>query len=525
MAGPGEDGLDVRLLVASAPEPVFVTDVAGRLVLANDQAIVLLGAEPGQPVERVAARVVSSDAARDLLAGLTGVATRGTVYTAQLTLRATTGDSIPVLLSAAPLRRPGGRLLGTIGVVRDMGEAQAERDALERRAYTLERIIEERTRELLRASHAKDEFLSLLSHELRTPLTPILTWTQILEHESDPGRVRQAAEVIERNVRLQITLVEDLLDLTRITQGTLALELGRHDLRALVGAAIGSVVDAAGMRGIQVEWRPPEVAVPVEADAGRLGQAFAGILSNAIKFSRDGGVIRVQVESEPGTAVIRVADDGAGIHPGFLPFVFEMFRQQEEGARRQYGGLGVGLALAKRLIDLHGGGIDVTSDGVGQGTQVNVRLPLAPDRVGPHRPPGTDGAGRLDGVRLLLVEDSVDTADATRLLLEGHGAEVLLSRNGIDALVALRSRDVDAVLCDLRMPGLDGFEFLQRLRADPVRGHLPVVAVSGFARSVDVQRSREAGFDGHVSKPFDYPTLLAALRQAMAGRRQRHPAA
>jgi two-component system CheB/CheR fusion protein len=504
---------------------MFVTDVAGRVVLANERAIALLGVDPGQSIERAAARIVPPEAGRRFLEGLQTVVARGIAHTGELSLGPPTRERVSVLLSASALRCRTGGVMGVVATLREVREERAQRDTLLHRAYTLERMLEERTRDLVRARQAKDEFLGVLSHELRTPLTPILTWAQILEHERDPARVRQAAEVIERNVRLQISLVEDLLDLTRITQGTLALERGLHDLRSIVGTAVAGIAAPAGSRAIQVEWRPPSGPVPVEADAGRLGQAFASILSNGIKFSRDGGRVRVTLEEEPGTAVVRVSDDGAGIHPEFLPFVFEMFRQQEEGARREYGGLGVGLALAKRLVDLHGGGIEVTSGGVGQGTEVRVRLPLAAEREpGSPGPGGLGAEDRLDGLRFLLVDDSADTGDATRLLLEALGAEVALTRNGIDALVALGSRSVDAVLCDLRMPGLDGFEFLQRLRADPVRAHLPVVAVSGFARAVDVQRTREAGFDGHVSKPFECPALLAALRRAIDGRR-RHPAA
>jgi two-component system CheB/CheR fusion protein len=301
----------------------------------------------------------------------------------------------------------------------------------------------------------------------------------------------------------------------------------RHDLRIIVGTALGNLTEVTREKTIVVEWQPPLEPVPVEADAGRLGQAFRNILSNAIKFSAEGGRIQVALGRDGETAVVRIRDHGAGIHPEFLPFIFEMFQQQEQGARRQYGGLGVGLALAKQLVDLHGGDIEVTSDGVGRGTEVTVRLPIWSEsgHDQERRLPDGGSTARLEGVRILLVEDSADTGNATRLLLGGLGARVTLARNGLDALELVRTEEPDVILCDLRMPKLDGFEFLRRLRTDPGRLPIPVIAVSGFARSVDYQRTREAGFDGHVSKPFDLATLLASLRHALHPERRGKPAA
>ncbi|HEV8673349.1 MAG TPA: response regulator [Methylomirabilota bacterium] len=402
-------------------------------------------------------------------------------------------------------------------------EVETQRRELASHSDRLEEVVAERTRELTEANQAKDEFLAVLSHELRTPLTPILTWAQIIRHLSDPARVRQAADVIERNVRLQIALVEDLLDLTRITQGRLPLDLKPHDLRAIVRGSVEVLAEAAGQKRIRIELVEPGVPIAVEGDRERLERVFLNLLSNAVKFTSDGGAVRVTLQREAEAAVVTVHDDGVGIDPGFLPQIFQMFRQQEQGARRQYGGLGVGLNLAKRLAELHRGQIEVRSAGVGRGTEVTVRLPLlaAPaDRAEPAAV-GT----RLDGVRILIVEDSADTGDATRLLLEDLGARVQLAKDGLEALDILAADEPDVVLCDLRMPGLDGFEFVRRLRADPRRAHVPVVAVSGFARKADFQRTEEAGFDGHVSKPFDLEVLLAALACAVQRRQPGRSAA
>ncbi len=520
---PGPRVPAATLLIAGAPDPIFVTDAEGRILLINPTATALLGIRAGERLDPVGERFVSADDGREFVAGVRSVLERGAPYRASFRVRGASGEPVLTMVSAAPLCDGDRRIIGVIGVLRDMREIQAERANLEQRAMTLEQIVDERTRDLRLASQAKDEFLAVLSHELRTPLTPILTWAQILKREPDPARSRQAAEVIERNVRLQIALVDDLLDLTRLTQGTLRVDRRRHDLRIIVGTALGNLTEVAGEKTIVVEWQPPVEPVPVEADAGRLGQAFKHIFSNAIKFSAEGGRIQVALGRDAETAVVRIRDHGAGIHPEFLPFIFQMFRQQEQGARRQYGGLGVGLALAKQLVDLHGGGIEVTSDGVGRGTEVTVRLPIWSE--GGHDRERVPATARLDGIRILLVEDNADTGDATRVLLEGLGARVTLAKNGLDALERVDAEEPDVILCDLRMPRLDGFEFLRRLRTDPRRLPIPVIAVSGFARSVDYQRTREAGFDGHVSKPFDLATLLTSLRYALGQERRGKPAA
>jgi CheY-like chemotaxis protein len=393
-------------------------------------------------------------------------------------------------------------------------EVEAQRRALERHAGWLERVVAERTRELREASRAKDEFLAILSHELRTPLTPILTWAQILRTPTDPTRVREAASVIERNVRLQMTQVEDLLALTRLTRESVTLDLRPQDLREIVRASLDTVADAAAAKEIRVEVDEPRAPVMVEADAGGLGRVFRSVLTNAVKFTRDGGRVSLGLAAEGAEAVVRVRDDGVGIDPRFLPHVFEMFCQQEQGARRQYDGTGVGLALARRLTELHRGSIEVTSAGPGHGSEVIVRLP----RVAGAEPAGSDPARELEGLRILMVEDNLDTGEAALLLLEDLGARVRLARNGADALTALTAESLpDVILCDLRMPDLDGFEFIARLRADPRRAHVPVVAVSGLARAADYERTRAAGFDAHLSKPFDDRALVAAVRRVIGG--------
>lgn len=401
-------------------------------------------------------------------------------------------------------------------------QVKEQKLALERHASDLERTVEERTRELREASQAKDRILAVFSHELRAPLTPILAWAQILRREPDLRRVRQAADVIERNVRMQTTLVDDLLDLARVTEGTIALDLRAQDLRDIIRTALESIADIAFQKGIRLEHTLCDEPVPVEADVARLHQVFANLLWNAVKFTPRNGRITVTLTRERDTAVTKVQDSGAGIAADFLPMVFRLFGQPEERTDRKHQGPGLGLALARHLAELHGGTIEAASGGIGSGAEFTVRLPVR------HRAPGTspaptrDTGGRLPSLKsstILLVEDLADTSEATQAILETLGARVVLATDGLEALNVLAKREPDLILCDLRLPVMDGFEFVQRLRADPRRAHLPVIAFSALAKPNNYRDIRAAGFDMHISKPFDYAVLAHAVHTLIHGRR------
>ncbi|MFN2431400.1 MAG: ATP-binding protein [Gemmatimonadota bacterium] len=373
------------------------------------------------------------------------------------------------------------------------------------------------------ASAAKDEFLAVLSHELRTPLTPIVTWSRILRLSGDAADVQRAADVIEQNALLQVRLVEDLLDLNRVTLGKVALDLEIHDLREVLAAARQAISHDADKKGLRLETEAGE-PLPVEGDVARLQQVFGNVLSNALKFTPPGGTIHVRAARVDGDAVIRVRDTGEGIAPEFLPFVFDMFRQQEEGTRRKHSGLGIGLALAKRLTERHGGTIAIASPGKGRGTELTVRLPLAaqsPDHA-TDSSPGTGSRSPFQGLSILVVEDMADTRETVAILLQILGAEVLLACDGREALEMLKEASPHVVLCDLRMPLMDGFEFIRELHRTPDRAELPVIAMSGLISLSDRERTRDAGFEGHVAKPFDEDSLVSAVGAVMGSRRSAH---
>jgi len=383
-------------------------------------------------------------------------------------------------------------------------------DSLLRENYRT-RQYEETAAQLRVAAAANDEFVAVLSHELRSPLTPILGWTKMLKMGADPARVTRAAEVIERNALLQLKLVDDLLELNRATRGAVLLELKVYDLRQVVSAALEALADVALEKNVVIQFIEG-TSMYAEADTNRVQQIIRNVLFNAVKFTPSGGTVTVTLTQDGDRGVVHVRDTGEGISSEFLPYVFDMFRQQEHGTRRTHAGLGIGLALVKRLMEAHGGAVSLASEGIGRGTDVTLRFPLVAKPKTPPKPAERGEAPRQDlhGFRILVVEDLDDTRELTCVMLERLGAEVVTAQDGAEALATISAGDIDLVLTDLRMPRMDGFEFLLELhRSQPT--HPPVIAVSALTRVEDHQRTEAAGFEGHIDKPFDDVQLLAAI--------------
>jgi PAS domain S-box-containing protein len=368
------------------------------------------------------------------------------------------------------------------------------------------------------ASRLKDEFLATLSHELRTPLNAILGWVQMLQADGlSPDRVRRAFDVIGRNARLQGQLIEDILDVSRIITGKLEIDRVPLLVDQLLDTAISGVLPAANAKQIQVSREICADLPAIEGDPKRLQQVLGNILSNAIKFTPEGGLVGIRCAAAGDDVLIEVRDSGAGIAPEFLPYVFDRFRQADSRATRKHGGLGLGLALARYLVEQHHGSIQAQSEGLDRGTTVQIRLPAASGRSLHGR--SIQAADeqrielRLDGSVVLVVDDQRDSRELLAAVFAGCGAEVLQCDSAEQAVRKLADSRVHLLVADIAMPDVDGYELIARVRQ--MNDRIPAVAVSAYARPQDRKRALAAGYNGYCSKPIETGALLQTVHQVM----------
>jgi signal transduction histidine kinase/CheY-like chemotaxis protein len=384
--------------------------------------------------------------------------------------------------------------------------------------------------ELETASRLKDEFLMTISHELRTPLNTIHGWVRMLQTGAVPEpQESRALEIIERNTRAQTRIVEDLLDVSRIITGKLQLHVRRTDLRGVVQAGIESIRPAAAAKGIDLETRIGEGPFLVTGDADRLQQVVWNFLSNALKFTPARGRVMVTLDHQENAVRLSVADSGIGIAREFLPFVFDRFRQGDTGTTRAHGGLGLGLAIARNLVELHGGSVEVDSPGPDQGTTFTVQLPsAAPPRDGqpaepPEGPPAPaallpEPAHRLDGRRVLVVDDEPESRDLLAHVLAHAGATVATASSAVEALAVLQSDAPDVLVSDIEMPGEDGYTLIRRAKSlSTVQMHRMIaVAVTAHARPKDRVRALQAGYQWHLPKPLEPAELVSVIASLLS---------
>jgi PAS domain S-box-containing protein len=450
------------------------------------------------------------------------------------------GTLIDVSVTISPVLSQTGEVIGASKIARDV---TPYKQLLRQREELLESEQYAR-REAERVGRVKDEFLATLSHELRTPLNAILGWAQVLRRRaegvatgavvtSDVGEeLLEGLEVIERNTRVQTQLIDDLLDLSRITVGKLRLDVQEVDLSDVVKAAVASVRYAAEAKEIRLHVVLDPLAGPVRGDPGRLQQCVWNLLTNAVKFTPKGGKVHVSLERVNSHVEVCVADDGEGITPDLLPHIFERFRQGDASTTRRHGGLGLGLSIVKHLAELHGGRVRAKSPGPGQGSTFCIDLPL----MVVHRPqdethrahprgasPAAAGWGdhpSLEGITVLAVDDEPDALALVKRVLESCGARVFTagsSREALDLVVAERP---DMIVSDIGMPGEDGYDFIRKVRALPAAqgGRTPAAALTAFARAEDRTRALRAGYQTHVAKPVE-STELTAVVASLANRR------
>jgi len=400
--------------------------------------------------------------------------------------------------------------------------AQSLRYAIERRQLEKERDNllwrAQRARvEAEKANAAKDLFLATLSHELRTPLNAILGWARMLRDGSvDRKHVAHGLEVIERNADLQLKLISDLLDVSRIISGKLELQMAPLEPVKVCEAAIEAVKPQLIAKGISLKTELDSQIGSLRGDAARLQQVIWNLLSNAIKFSPEGGAIELHLRRSGLNMEISVRDYGAGIGSDFLPSIFDRFTQEKDATRRSVGGLGLGLAIVRHIVDLHGGTVQAFSEGLGRGARFDVVLPIIPITeseapVQPHAVPATPR--RLDGIRVLFVDDSADARELVTTILRGRGAIVKACASTESALSALQKERPDVIISDIEMPGGDGYEMIRalRLRDEDTKAPIPAIALTATTQVEDRIRMLSAGFQLHVPKPVEPEELVASV--------------
>ena len=413
-----------------------------------------------------------------------------------------------------------GAVVGTATLLEDVSDRLASEAEL-RRQIVAQRQARATAEKALRA---KDDFLSTLSHEIRTPLNAVLGWARILlaRPEVDRDILDRALHVIERNAVAQAKMIDDMLDMARIVAGKLRLERELVDLLSVVLAAVDVVMPAANAKRIAVRTRLDRDTPRVLGDHDRLQQVVWNLLSNAVKFTEEGGAIDVRLEASGRSARILVGDTGRGIATEFLPHVFERFRQDDASSTRRHGGLGLGLALVRELVELHGGTVEATSEGTGKGATFTIQLPAvsSPEQRRSNLDVSStedSAAASLVGVQVLLVEDEPDARDLVVTALACRGAVVSSVASAAEAIAALHAAAIDALpdvlVSDIGMPNADGYDLIRQVRAlEPARGgRLPAIAVTGYATAEDAERAIAAGFQVHMSKPIDPSLLVSAV--------------
>jgi PAS domain S-box-containing protein len=494
----------------SAPTPIFVKDRQGRIIYANPATLEVFGKSAAEvigycdcdlcPNFENAARVMESD--------------RRIMESGQMEVVEESPDGIRTFLGMkVPYRNEAGEVIGLIGISNDI----TERVQLER---AREQILqqEQAARETAeKANRIKDEFLAVLSHELRSPLNPILGWTRLLQNgKLDENRQREALATIERNAKLQTQLIDDLLDISRIMQGKLSLTVTPVSLTFVIPAAVETVRLAAETRNIQILLDLPTAIVPVSGDAARLQQVVWNLLTNAVKFTPNGGQVTIELRQLNHLAQIRVIDTGKGIDPQFLPHVFEYFRQADATTTRKFGGLGLGLAIVRQIVEMHGGTVWAESEGENRGATFTVQLPFNLEAKSSESEPLHDSTlaeTPLSNLQILLVDDDTDTREFQAFLLEQSGARVTAVASGVEALQALDRFIPDVLVSDVGMAEMDGHMLIQQIRSRPhnTGGKLPAIALTAYARDIDQQKVLQAGFQKHLSKPVEPEALLEAI--------------
>ncbi len=506
------------------------TDLAGYFIFANDRFCEITGFSREELLGGLRMHdITHPDDLPQSAEPFQLLAEKGIPFTVEKRYLRKDGSIIWVKNSVSATKNADGKQQSVVAVMVDITENK--RAEIER-----EKILEseqEARRQAEQANSLKDEFLATLSHELRTPLNAILGWSKMLQTKDLGEEVtKKAIDTIERSARSQNQLIEDLLDVSRIITGKLRLDVQAIDLPNVITAAVDAARPAAEAKNIRLQILLDPQAVPISGDPDRIQQIVWNLLSNAVKFTPKNGRIQVRLERINSHIEIVVSDTGKGIEPEFLAHVFNRFSQSDGSMTRRHGGLGLGLAIVRQLVELHGGTVSVESDGIEKGTTFTVCLPLLPVRREAandeerrvHPKAAADGAGfdcppELDDIRILLVEDEADSRDLVNLVLEECGAKVETAESAAEALTAVQREKFHIIISDIGMPDEDGFTLIGKIRKlnEEQNGKTPAIALTAYARAEDRVRALRSGFQMHIAKPVE-PAELIAVVANLAGR-------
>jgi PAS domain S-box-containing protein len=520
-------------------------DAAGRFVLVNQRFCDILGYTEGELLEMGVQDITHRDDLPRITELFQGLAKTGDSFVVENRFHRKDGAEVWVNSSVSPIRNGQGEVVQSVAIVIDV----TDRKRAEREREQLLKQEKAARAEAQAASRSKDEFMAVVSHELRSPLSSILGYTRLLRMgAADAAETRRMVEIIERNGKMQLRLIEDLLDTARIISGKLKLEVQPVELLGVVVGALDVMRPAAQAKGIELCSELEPLAGPMTGDPNRLQQIVWNLLSNAIKFTPRSGRVQLRLENVHHQVRITVNDTGKGIEPEFLPFVFDRFRQSDSSSARRFGGLGLGLSLVKQLVELHGGTIEAASDGPGSGATFTVTLPqhaVQAESFIPQQPRTAprgletedviqlDPAMSLAGVRVLAVDDEEEALSLLKTILARCDAEVIAASSGVEAVSILAKppdgKQFDVLVLDITMPDQDGYQTLERVRALETEkgitpsGQIPAIALTALGRTEDRLKTLAAGFRVHLVKPVEPADLVSAIaglveRRSAAGK-------
>ena len=532
-------------IVASSDDGIIGKDLNSIITSWNLGAERLFGYSADEMIGTAIMRLIPLDRQAEELEILARIR-RGERFDHFETIRlAKDGRELSVSITVSPIKDSAGHVVGASKVVRDITERKKAEAALKNAAEEAEAANRERLQLLEseraarsqaeRASRMKDEFLATLSHELRSPLNAVLGWTQILRTgKLNVEELNHGLDTIERNARAQAQIIEDLLDMSRIISGKVRLAVEQIDLPAVLNESIDTVRATANAKSIRLQSVVDPRGGPISADPDRLQQVFWNLLNNAIKFTPEGGQVQVLLERVKSHIEVSVSDTGEGIAPEFLPYVFDRFQQGDASTTRRHGGLGLGMAIVKQLVELHGGNVRVQSDGIGKGTTFTVHLPIiaayseSDEERSQSRATSRENQPLPDvslaNVHVLVVDDAADARELVKRLLEMAGARVSMAGSSSEAMERILAGRPDVLVCDIGMPGEDGYSLIRQLRVleESRESVLPAVALTAYARPEDRTKAVRSGFQNHLAKPVE-PAELLAIVSSLAGRRVATP--